>query len=200
LSIRKVLPFILILLCLNVETGRAASAEKTPAPAESVAMAYLKASKETNVDKMVSLMHPEAIEQFTKALMPAIVEAGKAGMDAQIMPMFSGVKSTAEIEKMEPKRFYASYLAATTKRYKKIFSKMKFTPIGGLMEGDDLYHFVYRMNIKLKKTSATQVSLISLKKNGAGWGVLLTQDVKNSAKQIKRYITSRAQRIVPQKK
>jgi hypothetical protein len=196
---RKVLPFILVLLCLNVETGWPASAAKTPATAESVAMAYLKASRETNVNEMAALMHPEAIEKFTETLMPAVVEARKAGMEDRIMPMFSGVKSVAELEKMEPKQFYASYIGTTAARYRKIFSKMKFTTIGGLMEGADLYHFVYRMNIDLRKTSATQVSLVSLKRNGNGWGVLLTQDVKNSTKQVRRYITSQALRAGMQK-
>jgi len=196
---RKVLPFILVLSCLNVETGWPASAAETPATAESVAMAYLKASRETNVNEMAALMHPEAIEKFTKTLMPAVVEARKAGIEDRIMPMFSGVKSAAELEKMEPKQFYASYIGATAARYRKIFSKMKFTTIGGVMEGNDFYHFVYRMNIDLRKTSATQVSLVSLKRNGNGWGVLLTQNVKNSAKQIRRDITSQALRAGMQK-
>jgi len=55
------------------------------------------------------------------------------------------------------------------------------------------------MNINMRKTFATQVSLVSLKRDGDGWGVLLTKDVESSTKQIRRYISSKALMATPQK-
>src|SRR5262249_14665099 len=69
---------------------------------------------------------------------------------------------------------------------KKAMAGSSATPLGVVREGDDLAHVVCRMAVRLDEGSVTQVNVVTLKRHGDGWKMLLTTDLEKLAAGLRR--------------
>ena len=197
---RRILFLSGVLCCaLSLAGARARAAEPpaSPAPAaasaataspESVVQGYLETMKAGQFVKMAELMHPEALEKF-RAMMLSIVDETKTSEEDNPLRLFRGVKDVAALKKLSPAEFFAAFfggLMDLSPAMKDALGSgsMGMTPIGSVPEGDVL-HVVCRTTAGVEGVNITKMEVISLKRAGGNWRVLLSGEMEGIAQALR---------------
>lgn len=149
---------------------------------EAVAERSFKALKEGNTDDYIALMAPSEIERFKDGLMIIVNMAKEKGQGAQFTKLF-GVEKVDDIEKLDSKAFFKVFIGKQmSPQATKMYAKSSFDMIGHVMEGEDLAHCVYQLEITglVKKHN-----IVSMKKTKAGWKMLLTSNMDKMLSALK---------------
>lgn len=168
---RKI-PFVCLLLLTF--TLPAAAQEETP---ESVAKAYLAASQTGDWAKAATLMHPEALASL-KRMFAAIIKMDKKN---EVAKELFNLKDHSEFEQLSPEAVFTrmiSGLTANIPMMKELLSDSQTTIIGQVAEAPDLIHVVYRMEMKMQNAPVTKLAVMSMKKSGNTWRMLLSGDME----------------------
>ena len=70
---------------------------------------------------------------------------------------------------------------------------MKVEVLGSVPEGDSLRHVVTRTHIRMGEMTMEAMEIISFKKMGDRWGILMQGRIKGMAQQIKKALESKQQ-------
>jgi hypothetical protein len=185
---------LLILAFFSVASHLAAQQEFAPTSPEGVTLAYIAAMKEAQLDAMTALMHPEALAEFRGVLQPVVEMAGTSPDDAgEILQMFEGVSSAAELAKLSDAKFYSSFYAGIIALEPELLETVRSAEtevLGHVMEGEDTAHVLYAMTLATGATMR-RTEVVSLRRTKSGWGILLDADVDAMAQAIRQSLETR---------
>jgi len=157
-----------------VAAGYAQSAQDTP---ESVTKAYFAAMQAGDWAKCASYMHTDALASM-KRTFGSIAGADKSGEAAKAI---FGLKSGAEYAQLSEAAVFErlmKFITGAVPEMKTALAASTSAVLGRVDENPELVHIVYRTQIKLAGIEASEVDLISLRKQGATWRALLTSDME----------------------
>jgi hypothetical protein len=164
-----------LVACFTLATAASAqTAQETP---ESVAKAYFAAIQAGDWEKCASLMHPDALASM-KRIFGAIIKGDKSGEAAKTV---FGLKSSAEYDRLSEAEVFDrlwNFILSASPEVKAALAASTSTVLGQVTERSDLVHVVYRSQIKIAGSEATQVDLISFRRQGNTWRALLTSDME----------------------
>ena len=151
---------------------RALAAQQT---AEQVAERYFAATKAGQWGAAATLMHPRALESF-KAMLTEIASFDETG---EAVAQIFGV-SAAEMQRLSGAQVYERVigrLMGQQPMMAQVMGNATFRVVGHVPEGDTA-HVVYRLSTKVMGASVSQISVLSLARQGGEWRALLTGDVE----------------------
>ncbi len=166
--------FALVACFALAPAASAQTAQETP---QSVAKAYFAAIQAGDWEKCASLMHPEALASM-KRVFGAIIRSDKTGEAAKTV---FGLKSNAEYDRLSETEVFErlwNFILSGAPEAKAALAASSNTVLGQVTEQSDLVHVVYRTQIKIAGSEATQVDLISFRRQGGAWRALLTSDME----------------------
>lgn len=144
---------------------------------ESVAKAYFAGMQTSNWDKCASLIHTEALGSM-KRTFAAIIKADESGGAAKTI---FGLKSNDEFAQLSEATVFErlmNFITGAVPEMKSALASSTTTILGKVNEGTDMVHVVYRSQIKMAGAEASEVEIISFKKQGVTWRALLTADME----------------------
>ncbi len=164
------------------------AASPAPASPESVVQSYLETMKAGQFVKMAELMHPEALEKF-RTMMLAFVDEAKPDGEDNPLQFFQGVKDVASLKKLSPTEFFASFFGGLMDLNPGVkdalgSASMGMTALGSVPEGDVL-HVVCRTSAGVEGLSVTKMEVLSLKRAGGNWRVLLSGEMEGLAQSLR---------------
>ena len=163
-------------ICLTLTLTASAFSQAAESP-EAVAKSYFAAMQAGNWDKCASLLHTEALGSM-KRTFAAIIKADESGGAAKTI---FGLKSKEEFAQLSEASVFErlmNFITGAVPEMKSALASSTTTIFGKVNEGTDLAHVVYRTQIKMSGAEASQVELISFKKQGTAWRGLLTADME----------------------
>lgn len=166
------------------ETKPAAD-EKTP---EAVAARAMVALKENRIADFARAMHPDALKQLKSTLLAVLDAAEKKERVDEVVRLFKGAESAADIRKLDDVAFLAAFFEGGMERQPRIRNAvrdMTFDVIGHVSEGADVIHVVYRGTVTQGGIKISKMSVMSLKPHGDDWGMLLSGDIESMATILK---------------
>ena len=184
---------ITILTLLILGNAAITRAESTP---EEVVVTYFASFKESDMKNLASNMHPDELTKFRKMMLPVMVKGISMttnvdeSEDAMAMQVFTGDDSIGNISNESPEAFFTRFMKwvmTINPDMKSSMESAKIEPVGHVMEGD-LAHVVYRMKVEMLGTFVTQISAITLKKNGDEWKLMLTGEIEGMSKLLEANI------------
>jgi hypothetical protein len=174
------------LLCAGVVRCLSA-AETNGSPEQLVSLYYEKIGK-GDMAALADYMHGEELKKFRDMILPILEEGIKSGEDSEVLKGFTRGDPLEKVQQYSPKEFFRRFLAWITEinpGMTDILKNSTFIPIGHVADGD-LIHVVFRMNTKIEGVTITKVSVMSLKKDGAEWKLLLTGEIEGMTKALQR--------------
>jgi hypothetical protein len=167
----------ILTLVAGFALATAASAQTTQETPQSVAKAYFAAIQAGDWAKCASLMHPDALASM-KRIFGAIIRTDKSGEAAKAV---FGLKSSAEYDRLSETEVFErlwNFILSGEPEVKAALAASSNMVLGQVTEQSDLVHVVYRSQIKIAGSEATQVDLISFRRQGGAWRALLTSDME----------------------
>ena len=175
-------PLALALTALCGSIARIPAVE-TP---EQVAHSYIRAMADSRLSIVADEMHPAALERF-KGVLVGIAEAIVAA-PAERKPspkIVSALFGEAGVEavKTTPARDvfvqFMSNLTTFLPQIREMSAGTEHEIIGHVDEGGNVTHVVFRATLKKGSTELTKMDVLSLKRDGEDWKVLLTDDMES---------------------
>jgi len=141
-------------------------------------------------DEYAELMHPEALQDFKDLLVSVLEATGETDRATQmgLVSFFDGARDAEAVIALEPEELFAAFMrgvVSQSPQMREAFAGVDFEIIGTVYEGNDLAHVVYRMQMSLEGLDMTQVDVVSLRRSGTDWRMLLTGEFEGLAEQLK---------------
>jgi hypothetical protein len=152
-----------------------AAAAQTP---EQVAERYLATMKAKDWAGNAALVHPAELDSLKAAFMDvARSDTSTAGLRA-----IFNVSSARELEALPAMQVYARFVGATVGQQEEMtrfLSSAAFRVLGHVTEADSVY-VVYRVTATAASGPMTQVTVMSLRRDGAAWRTRLTDELRST--------------------
>lgn len=173
LRFRSALPLLVAALVL---APAALAAQETP---EQVAERYFDTFRRGDWAGTTQLMHPSALEDFKGAFVRMAEMAGAEAEGDDMEGMF-GVRTTADLKALASTELYSRFMTrmGSENELQEMFRQATVQVFGHVMEGADTAHVVHRLTFEVMGSTMTQVQVMSLRKDGAQWKVLLSADIQ----------------------
>ena len=172
----------LLVVLLPAGLGAQAATE-TP---EDVVRQYTEAMRGGEWQAAARLMHPEALEQFRRMLMPAF-ETDTPGRELRDQ-FFDGLPSS-RIRHLSDTTFFERFfrgMMTLSPELLGVVQGAEITMVGHVSEGEDIAHVVYRMQMKMDELAVTRLDVMSVKRYGDTWRALLTGSMEGVAAALGR--------------
>jgi len=140
-------------------------------------------------NEVAKLYDPEALKEF-KSMMVSPLEASSEELPEAMVPgLFEGIfgdgKTIEEIREMSDKDFFSSFLRNSMDVASEVGVSFKnLYIIGSIPEGDSIRHILARMYVKIGDMELEKLEVLSVKKIGDSWGIILQGQVKGMAEQF----------------
>jgi len=183
--------FISLLIALASRYGFAA---ETP---EEVANSYMRAMADSRLTMVADDMHPAALEKF-KSVLAGIAETISAAPAERkpspklVSALFGegGVESVKQTPARDVFIQFMSNLTTFLPQIREMAAGTQHEIIGHVDEGGNVTHVVFRATLKRGKTELTKMDVLSLKRNGEEWRVLLTDDLEGLIYSLGQQLTA----------
>jgi hypothetical protein len=182
-----------LLLPAFATPGRAAPAKPEPANAaiEKVVADNLEAAKKGDWKRYAELIHPDSLDDYKKMWLPALTAAKKApDQQGALLPLFDGAKDVQSLIDLKPEEFVVRSMKGIAAQFRQadnpgpLAAESKI--IGTVREGEDRAHVVVRTRRKFGEAEMAQVEVVSLKRSGTEWKMLLPDSVRIMAETFGR--------------
>jgi hypothetical protein len=153
----------------------AAAAQETP---EQVAERYLSTMKARNWAANAALVHPEELD----SIKAAFVDVARSDTSTAGLRALFNVSTARELEALSPVQVYERFVASTVGQQAEMtqfLASATFKVLGHVAEGDSVY-VVYRVSATGAGGPMTQVTVMSLRRSGAGWKTRLTDELRGT--------------------
>lgn len=163
-------------------------AEETP---EAMAIRHFDAFKNNDMIEVANCMYEPDMVKMKQNLLPAVektfaTDPGGISRDAAAMRLFLG-NDDIEVLRAEPPRDFFIRFMNWVVRVNPMALKMvaggTIQPLGHIMEGDTA-HVVCRVNLEVLSMQVSQMKVVSVKKDGDEWRVLLGGDIEGLARMM----------------
>lgn len=167
-----------------------AIAETTP---ESLLVEYFNAFKTGDIETMSKIMHEAELEKLKKEMLP-VVERGinsvKSGIGQDVVAkrLFSEDDDIEAIRAESAQMFFIRFMEwvhELNPNMKTAMSGATVQAIGHVLEGE-IAHVVYRVNVEMAGTKFNQVTVMSARKSGDEWKLMLTGEIEGMGKLLQR--------------
>ena len=169
---------------------QAAEPRDDDATIEKVVAASLEASRKVDWKGYAELVHPESLQDFKSMWLPVLqlaIKNGPAEQADDVLSLFEKGSDAKSLVAMKPKELFVSSmkgLAAQFPQAKPDIAALDSKIIGTVREGDELAYVVVRSRIK--DTKVTKVEVITLKRSGAEWKMMLPEVIQVMAETFTR--------------
>jgi hypothetical protein len=181
-----------LLLAASATPAHAEKAKPEPdSVIEKVVADNLEAAKKGDWKRYAELVHPESLDDYKKMWLPAL-KAAKEAPDQQghLLPLFDEAKDVQSLIDLKPPEFVVRSLKgiAAVSRQEDSPSPLAVDAkiIGTVREGDDRAYVVVRTRRKFGEAEMTQAEVVSVKRSGTEWKVLLPDSVRILAETFSR--------------
>jgi hypothetical protein len=164
---------------------------------EAVALDAFEALKRGRLEEFTALMHPEALKRYRSLMMTVADLAEKDGKAGEVLALFQGVRSVAELKKLDDAPFYTALQAGMlgiTPDAKRLLATTEFQIIAHV-GNDSLMNVIYISRITDDGADLSRTKVISLRKLGANWRLLPGEELEGMIPLLKQKITG--QLIMP---
>ena len=177
--------FILCIVSLICVSG-CMTIKKAVAP-EKMVSKYYESVVINDMESITVNMHPDELIKFKNMMQPVFLSLMKES--DRLAPLtFTRGESIEKIELDTPEQFFTRFMGFYTTiqpGIKDVVQNSTIETLGHVKEGD-LAHVVLRMTSSLKKSEVVRLLVFSLKKDRDEWKTMLTGEVKDFARMIKR--------------
>lgn len=163
------------------------SASSFAATPEEIVSAYFNAFRQGDMAAVSAAMHPKETSKFQAMIVP-VVERGLAAEDDRAellgLDVLIGGDSVEYLYTEAPDVFFTRFmkwLLELNPTMKSSMAGATVQPLGHVVEGE-LVHVVYRMHMDMLGARISQISAISLKKDGDAWKLMLTGEIEGMGK------------------
>lgn len=175
----KILRIAFFVLIMSSSSVYGATAPETTAE-------YFKYVEEGDFAAAASLFDPPALTEFRQSL--AIINEAPPTAQQQFREAFFGAGATVEsIAELSDSEFFASFLRAARSQAEALgsadFDGLEI--LGEVMEGPDIAHVVTRNKITVGEVEIEGMEVVSCKKRGDEWKLLMSSQMKGLANQIR---------------
>ncbi|HEX8243772.1 MAG TPA: hypothetical protein VF541_09760 [Longimicrobium sp.] len=135
-------------------------AQQTP---EEVVQAYFGHYREGELDRVVALTHPRALEAFKSTITRLIALAGEED---------SPFGEMGDLENLPADSAYLVFMrgaASEEDDFRDIFGALRVQPVGHVLQGDSVAHVVYDAATEFSGVKARQMMVITLRRHGGQW-------------------------------
>jgi len=134
---------------------------------------------------------PPALTEFRQSL--NIINEAPPAAQQQFREAFFGAGATADsIAKLSDADFFSSFLRTALSQAEALgkvnFDNMEI--LGGVMEGPDVAHVVVRNRVSVGEMEVEGMEVVSCKKRGDEWKLLVSTQMKGLANQIRAALSS----------
>jgi hypothetical protein len=180
----KTLRFAIAALLLSSGSVFAATAPETTA-------AFFDQLEKGDFKAAAAYFDPPALTEFRNSL--EVLNEAPAAAQQQFREAFFGAGATAEsISKMSDQEFFAAFLRTALAQAESLgrvnFDGMEI--LGEVMEGPDIAHVVTRNTVKAGDFEIEGMEVVSCRKRGDEWKLLVSNEMKGLANQIRAAISS----------
>ncbi len=153
-------------------------AQSSPKEVSEKSFALMKAGRS---DEFAKLMLPSELECFKSALLAIADMAKSRGEEQKFVGLFE-VPDRDSLNKLPPQQFLVRLMKRQfTPQVSELYSKATTRILGVINEGE-IAHCIYILSIP---EVFSKVSVVSLKKDSSGWGMLLTSDLDKVMQMLK---------------
>lgn len=175
----------LMMIAIAAVAAVAGAQDSTETP-EHVVRQYTEAMRGGEWETAARLMHPEALAQFRRMLLPAF-ERESPGRE--LRDQFFGGITMARLRHVSDSAFFARFFRGMMTQSPELLGVVQgaeITMVGHVLEGDDVAHVVYRMQMQMDEMSFTKLDVMSVKRQGTTWRGLLTGSMEGLATALSR--------------
>jgi hypothetical protein len=180
----KTLRFALAALLLSSGSVFAATAPETTA-------AFFDQLEKGDFKAASAFFDPPALSEFRKSL--DVINEAPATAQQQFREAFFGAGATPEsISKMSDQEFFATFLRTALSQAEAL-GKVNFDGmeiLGEVMEGPDLAHVLTRNTLSAGDFEVEGMEVVSCRKRGDEWKLLVSSQMKGLANQIRAALSS----------
>jgi hypothetical protein len=153
---------------------------------EEVAHLYIRAMADARLNVVADHMHPSALDRF-KGIMTEVADAiTSAPLDrkppAKMVSALFGEEGPAIVKDLPPRDVFVRFMSNLTTfvpQIRVMHAGSEYQVLGHVVEGGNLAHVVFRATLSQGEHEVTKMSVLSLKRDGEHWKVLLTDDLEN---------------------
>jgi hypothetical protein len=158
---------------------------------EKVVAAGIEAGGKMDWNRYAELVNSESLRDYKNMWLPVLNDAAKEGRDKQadLLPLFDKATDLKSVMALKSKEFFVSSMKGIASR----FPESKLSPlnfdakiIGTVREGDDLAYVVVRTRTRIQENEVTKVDVITMKRSGAEWKMMLPDVVRTMAETLGR--------------
>jgi hypothetical protein len=171
----KTIHWAILIVALAMALPLAATAQQTP---EQVAERYLSTMKAKDWAGNAALVHPAELD----SLKAAFVDVAHSDTSTAGLRALFNMSSARELEALAPAQVYQRFVASTVGQQAEMtqfLATAVFKVLGHVVEGDSVY-VVYRVSATGSAGPMSQVTVMSLRRSGAGWKTRLTDELRTT--------------------
>jgi hypothetical protein len=170
----------LIAFCLIALGASVALAEDKP---EEVAHTYIRGLADQRLTVVAETMHPAALDRFKQILVriAEMIEAAPADRkppEKMVSALF-GESGLSTVKVDPPNEVFVRFMSNLTTfvpQIREMTAGSEYQVIGHVDEGN-MAHVVFRATLRRGKVEMTKMEVLSLKRDGTQWKVMLTDDL-----------------------
>ena len=162
-----------------------ATAQERAETPEAVTRQYGAAMRANDCIGTAELMHPDALAQFRRMLLPIVAADSSGGLCRRLFD----ASSSTELAGLPDAELFARFfrtLVNDAPELSGMFAGADLAPVGHVLEGADVAHVVFRMKVAADGVTLTKVQAVSLRRAGPTWRVLLSGDFEGLAAALAR--------------
>jgi hypothetical protein len=155
-------------------------------PPEEVAHTYIRAMADARMNVVADQMHPSALDRF-KGIMTDVANAIVAAPSdrkpsAKMVSALFGDEGPTVVKDLAPRDVFVRFMSNLTTfvpQIRAMHGGSEYQVLGHVDEGINVAHVVFRATLAQGDHEMTKMSVLSLKRDGEHWKVLLTDDLEN---------------------
>jgi hypothetical protein len=153
---------------------------------EEVAHLYIRAMADARMNVVADQMHPSALDRFKEIMTDVATAITAAPADRQppikMVNALFGDEGPAAVKDLTPRDVFVRFMSNLTTfvpQIRAMHAGSEYQVLGHVDEGGNVSHVVFRATLAKGEHQATKMSVLSLKRDGEHWKVLLTDDLEN---------------------
>ncbi len=182
---------LLLPICVNVCPGQDQKTQRDDAAIEKVVAESLEAGRKLDWKRYADLVHPQSLQEYKDMWLPILQVATRERPEKQadLLSAFDHATDLKTLIALKPKAFFVSSMKGMASQLRGLNAsppKADQKILGTVREGADQAHVVVRTRAKLDGAEMNRIEVVSLKRSGTEWKLLLSDSVRAMATMFQR--------------
>ena len=168
---------------------------------EEIAHIYIRAMADQRLNVVADSMHPGALERFRGIIVGVAEAIATAAPErkppAKMISALFGEEGPQAMKDLPPRDVFVRFMSNLTTfvpQIREMHAGSEYQVLGHVDEGGNVTHVVFRATLKRGETELTKMEVLSLKRDGDSWKVLLTDDLENLVAGFARQLSAPVKR------